>query len=143
MRDTKTSMTASHICECKGPEDKWVISKLTEDIEGWGYTDIILKTDGEPAIVRVADAVKQARTQPTLLQSPPAYDPAANGVAEHAVQDFMGQMRACKLGLEQRINVEVPTNAKVIEWMAEHASNTINKALVGHDGKTPAWRLIG
>ena len=69
MRDTKTSMTAAHICECKGTEDKWFVNKLIEDIESWGYTEIILKTDGETAIVQVAETMKRRRNHSTILQS--------------------------------------------------------------------------
>ena len=43
-----------HACRCKGTEDKTVVNKIVEDIECMGYTDIILKTDGEPALVQVA-----------------------------------------------------------------------------------------
>jgi hypothetical protein len=143
IRDSKTSMVASHICEKKGGEDKWILDQVVADIDQWGYTDIILKTDGEPAIVDVAERVKKRRAHPTILQNPPAYDPASNGVAEHAVQDFMGQMRACKLSLEQRVKVEIPSNASIIQWLAEHASFTLNRGLIGHDGKSPYARLMG
>ena len=51
IRDQATGMIAGHMCETKGPGDKWVVNKIIEDIADWGYTDIILKTDGEPAIL--------------------------------------------------------------------------------------------
>ena len=143
MRDTKTGCTAAHICEGKGTQDKWVVTRLVNDIDGWGYTNIILKSDGEPAIVQMVEEIKRRRQHPTIPQSPPAYDPAANGVAEHAVQDYMAQMRACKIGLESRIKTKVETDWRVLEWMSEHAAMTLNRALVGHDGKTPIWRLMG
>ena len=143
MRDQRTGMTAAHVCLSKGAEDLWTVNRLVMDIDEWGYTDIILKTDGEPSIVMVAEAMKRRRHHPTLPQHPPAYDPASNGVAEHAVQDFMAQKRACKLGLEKRINRKIETDWRVLEWMAEHAAATISKCQVGHDGKTPKWRLMG
>ena len=31
----------------------------------------------------------------------------------------------------------------IIEWMTEHSATTINRAQVGHDGKTPFRRLLG
>ena len=86
IRDKRTTTTAGHICECKGTDDNWVVNKIVKDIEEMGYTDIILKTDGEPAIVQLATEVKNRRNKSTILQNPPAYDPAANGVAERAVQ---------------------------------------------------------
>ena len=143
IRDKRTTMTAMHVCLCKGMEDRWIVDAILEDIANMGYTNIILKTDGEPALVQVAREVKKRRAHPTVLQHPPAYDPEANGVAERAVQEAMGQMRACKIGLEQRTRVKVETNWAILEWMAEHAGDTINRGLLGHDGKTPDWRLMG
>ena len=143
MRAKKTSMTAAFVCTMKGPEDKWIIKKLVETIDNWGYTKIILKTDGEPALTRVAEEIKRARTHETIPQCPPAYDPAANGAAEHAVQDVMGQVRAIKIGIEQRTRTKVSTNGPVIQWIVEHAAWTINVALVGHDGKVPRQRMLG
>ena len=143
MRAKKTGMTAAHVCTVKGPEDKWIIKKLVEATENWGYTKIILKTDGEPALVRVAEEVKKARSHETIPQSPPAYDPAANGAAEHAVQDVMGQIRAIKIGLEQRTKTKISTNGPVVQWIVEHSTTTINIGLVGHDGKVPRQRMLG
>ena len=57
MRDTRTGSTAAHICECKGIQDKWVVARLVNDIDGWGYTSIILKSDGEPAIVQLVEEI--------------------------------------------------------------------------------------
>ena len=143
MRDSRTGCTASHICESKGISDSWVVQKLVDDIDAWGYTDIIMKSDGEPALVKVVEEVKRRRKHSTIPQNPPAYDPQANGTAEHAVQDVMAQMRAIKLGLEQRTKMKVETNWRILEWMIEHASSLINMCLVGHDGKTPRSRLLG
>ena len=79
IRDKRTTMTAMHVCLCKGMEDRWIVDAILEDIANMGYTNIILKTDGEPALVQVATEVKKRRAHPTVLQHPPAYDPDANG----------------------------------------------------------------
>ena len=54
-------------------------------MDALGYRKVVLKTDGEPALVAVQEAVAKARTHETLCQNPPGYDPQANGVAERAV----------------------------------------------------------
>ena len=58
---------------------------------------------GEPALVQVLENVKLAREAPSIIQHSPAYDPQANRAAEKAVQDYMGQVRAMKIGLEWKM----------------------------------------
>ena len=55
----------------------------------------------------------------------------------------MGQIRAMKIGLEQRIGVKVTTRWKIIEWIVELSAVLINRCLVGKDGKTAYARLMG
>ena len=100
-RDTKT--IHGHIVDVKGVGDGWIVSKLMEDIDNLGYTDLILKGDGEPALVQVMNEVKRQRSHKTILEHPPAYDPMSNGAVEKAVDQFMCQFRAIKIGLERRI----------------------------------------
>ena len=92
MRDKKTTTTYAHICETKGASDTYVLQQLVKDIEDLGHTKIILKGDGEPALVNLMEKNKQARSHPTIIQKPPAYDPQASGVAERAVQEYMGRL---------------------------------------------------
>ena len=56
---------------------------------------------------------------------------------------FMNQMRAMKIGQEQRIRMKIDTSWKIAEWMGELAPTPINRCFVGHDGKTPYARLMG
>ena len=70
-------------------------------------------------MVQVLEQIKQARDAPTLLQNPPAYDPQSNGVAEKAVQDWMGQVRAMKIGLEARLKCRVESDRNILEWVVE------------------------
>ena len=65
-----------------------------------GYRKVVLKTDGEPALVTVHEAVAKARTHETICQNPPGYDPQANGVTERAVAELKAQLRARKICLE-------------------------------------------
>ena len=63
--------------------------KIKEDTARLWNQDVILKGDGEPALVQVLENVKLARA------------------AEKAVQDYMGQVRAMKIGLEARLKCKV------------------------------------
>lgn len=94
IRDRPTKTTYSHQCECKGPEDNWILQQLLQDLEELGHGDVILKLDGEPSLVKLLREVKARRPQGTILEHPPAYDPQSNGTAEKAVQEVMEQLRA-------------------------------------------------
>ena len=93
VRDKSTKTTFAHICEQKGSADAWVVRRVLEDLDHLGHVDVILKGDGEPALVQLMKEVKKLRAQPTFIQHPPAYDPQSNGVAEHAVQEYIDQFR--------------------------------------------------
>ena len=95
-RDRETLQTFAHLCRCKGASDEWVVDKLVEDIASLGHTKVIVKTDGEPALV-VYESIKEKRKHPTLPKHPPAYDPQSNGAIEKAVDDVMGLGVICLL----------------------------------------------
>ena len=104
-------------------------------------TKIVLKTDGEPALVQVQDRIISVRTKPTIPENPPAYDPQATGGAERGVQEVKGQLRANKLGLDAGIGVEITESMAILEWMIPQAADTINRFLVGDDGRTAYSRV--
>ena len=49
----------------KGTGDSQLADKITENIKNWAHTKIVLKADGEPAIVQVMEAVKRRRAHST------------------------------------------------------------------------------
>ena len=142
-RDKDTVSTFAHVCESKGISDKWAVNKVIEDIDLMGHTEIILKGDGEPALIQLMDEIKRRRNHPTIIQNPPAYDPQSNGAAEKAVQDYMGQVRAGKIGLEFRLKEKVESQWPIMEWIGEHACVLLDRYQVGHDGKVPYQRRMG
>ena len=136
-----SGFTFSHLATCKGTNDEKIVGKVLRSINESGNTKIVLKTDGEPAIIQVQEKVVAERSHPTVPRNPPAYDPQANGVAERAVQEVKCQLRAIKLGLEARLEKEIDNKQAILEWMIPHAADSINKYLVGEDGRTAYYRV--
>ena len=72
-KDDHTKMILGHVCERTGASDTWVIELIEWDIGRLRYHDVILKGDGEPALVQVLENVKLAREAPSIIQHSPVY----------------------------------------------------------------------
>ena len=95
LRDARIRITFAHTCDTKGSTDQWVIGKLLEDIEALGHAEVILKCDGQRALVQVVQEMRR-RPQSTIVQHPPAYNPQSNGPCDKAVQYVTTQLRVIK-----------------------------------------------
>ena len=51
-------MKFAHKSERKGATEQWVIEKIIEDINRLGYTEVVLKGDGERALQEVLKRLK-------------------------------------------------------------------------------------
>ena len=140
-RDRRTKYTFAHLVNKKGTADEKIVGKVLSSIMETGNTSMELKTDGEPALVQVQEAVIGKRQHPTVPVNPPAYDPQSNGAAERAVQEVKAQIRSIKLGIEARVKKEVNNELPILEWMIPHAAGAINRFLIGVDGKTAYQRI--
>ena len=64
-----------HLVSCKGLDDELIVKKMINTMEDFGLTQTELKTDGEPALAQVQEAVIAQRPHATLPTNPPAHDP--------------------------------------------------------------------
>ncbi len=142
-KDESTGMPFQHRVEHKGIAYEWVAKRIIKDLEDIGRRDVILKTDGEPAIVALQSKIIEGRVGRTIPRNPPVYNPEANGPCEKAVQDVTGHTRTLKLALEARLKYTIPMDAPVMEWIIEHAAFILGRYEVGHDGMTSYERLTG
>ena len=102
MVDHETRATFAYVCECKGAESKGLVEQVVSDVEKLGHTKVILKTDQEPAIRDVQRAVKNKRSQNTILENSPVGESQSNGVVERNIQTIVAQIRTMKDALEKR-----------------------------------------
>ena len=142
-KDEVSGTIIHHKILSKGTGDEWLLKRLVKDLEDLGRRDVVLKTDGEPAIVAMQAKIQAMRDGRTILKNPPAYNPAANGPCEKAVQDATAHARALKIALEARLKITIKEDSTVLDWIIEHAAFLINKFSIGHGGMTPHERLVG
>ena len=57
---------AAHVCQLKRAADKSVVERVCDDINLFGHSGVVLKGDGEPALVQVQSAIKEKRGHPTI-----------------------------------------------------------------------------
>ena len=116
---------------------------MASDLGVLGYKRLVLKSDGEPAVQALKEAVKAERHEEIVLESSPVGESQSNGGAECAVQLVQGQFRAMKDSLEARIGTRIAEDSPVVPWLIMHAARTMNRYSVGADGKTPYRRWKG
>ena len=104
---------------------------------------MILKSDGEPSIVALKEAVRLERGERIVLESSPVKESKSNGIIENAIQQVQGQIRAIKDGLESRIRTRIGGDASIVPWLVMHAARTLNGYVVGPDGKMAYRRWKG
>ena len=116
---------------------------MIKDLKKLGYSEVILKCDGEPALKSVQEEVKRKRPEPTILENSPVGDSRSNGAAERAVQAIGEQVRVLRRGLEQRLGLKLSGKHPVTSWLVEHAADLLSRYQVGDDGRTGYERLKG
>ena len=79
--DRKTGGITAHVVNCKGSADGWIVGRLVQDTEDFGYNgcQIRIKNDQEPAIMEVQRDVMARRTGITVPTNSPVGDSNANG----------------------------------------------------------------
>ena len=143
MRCHRTKSTFAHVCKNKGASDTWIVKRLAKDIDSLGYGAVILRSDNEPAIIQLQEAIKNQRNAHTKCENSEVGDSRANGVAEKAVQEVKGQVRTMLIALEKKLDEKIGEGLPVLEWMVEYSALLISRYAKGSDGKTPVERLRG
>ena len=82
------------------------------DVKWLGYSKVTLKSDNEPAIVKLLqEALRELRVQgleQTMEEHSPEYDSQANGSAEVGVKLLKGHFRTVRFCIESRLGHRIP-----------------------------------
>ena len=136
----------------KGGTGKFAVDKCLDFIEENGdrQGNIIVKTDQEPSIKCLIEAIIEAREGGKTIpeQSPKSsggqfQSSGSNGIVERGVQEMEGKIRALYLGLEDCLGRKVDAREKILTFMPEYAAYLINRLHKGLDGKVPYQRVKG
>ena len=142
VKDSKSKMTWATTIPTKGP-DLFSVNFMLACLNETGYNRLILKSDGEPAIVALKREVKsKAAGIEIILQEAPTGDHSANGAVEVAIRDEKRQSRALLSELEEHFGKLEDTHP-LLTWLSRHAAFCLSRFSIQDDGKTPYQRLTG
>ena len=144
--ERSTGMKMSTSVPTKGASGRFMVDKAIEFIEecGNGKNDsIIVKSDQEEAIKYFTKDLREVREGKTILEESPVQSHGSNGGVERGVQSVEGQVRTMKLGLEERLGMDIDAEERIVHFLPEYASYLLNRLEVGKDGKTSYERTKG
>ena len=74
-----------------------------------------------------------------------AFSPCSchKGDIENTAKQIQGMARTLKMGLETRLDAEIPEEHPIIPWLIRHGANILNRYHVGKDGFTAHRRARG
>ena len=88
------------------------------------YRRVILKSDQEPSIVALCDAVKNGWHGEILPEASPM-ESNSNGEVERAVQSVLELARTLKYLQEQQSGITLESRSPLLGWLVEHCSNLL------------------
>ena len=104
MTNIRTGMLCANEVLGKGLKN---VDKLVKDIQLIVYSEIILKSAGEPELINIQNEVQGRRQGNTMLKNRSVGDSSANGHAERAVQSFAGHVVTLKKAVEHRVVIKL------------------------------------
>ena len=84
---------------------------------------MLIRTDGEPALVALKDAITKALPEGATPVKTPVGESASNGGMEDGVRIFKVLLRVHLAALERRIGAKFPSNHPVLTWLVEHVGD--------------------
>ena len=119
--------------------DEHAVAELKNDVIGSGFTEVLVRSDNEPAILALkesaATALKLAGVNVKTEESA-LYGSQSNGLAESAVKDAKDAVRTNLACLVRRFGLEFPGGHPVLTWLVKYSVAMVNRCRRGPDGKT-------
>ena len=142
VKDTKSKAVFAHTVPRKGVDEKrFSVDMVVADVLWLGYSKVLLKSDNEPAIVKLLKeslaTLKVSGVDQVGEEHSPPYDSQANGAVEAAVKQVKARIRTMKLCLWRRIGKRIPPRHPIMTWLAPHAASIVRYRVRGPDGQTP------
>ena len=132
----------------KGGGDKYVTSSAVSFLEELGYARFRCRTDPEPAIKAMVDAVIKCLSadravEQTLPEEAIPESHASLGALEGWHNLLQGQIRALRLNVEDRFGSIVGVTHQCVPWLVRHATWLLHRFQRTQNGATGFKNLKG
>ena len=126
-KDRRAKWIFAHMVPSKGL-DPHAVKMIRRELSLAGYSRMILKSDQEPSILAVIEAVKRERAEAIeiLPDESPVGEHQSNGEVENAIRSVQSQIRTTRLGLQSRYNSKIRADHPIMPWLMHHAALLIN-----------------
>ena len=114
VRDRWTRNIWAFAVPSKGTEHPYAGKAVLGALNKLGYRKMILKTDQEPAIKKLAQEIKNGCSSEIVLENSQKYVSQSNGEAERAVQSVQGMIRTLKEHVEHKARMKIPTTHPIL-----------------------------
>ena len=109
---------------------------MHQELKSWGHPGgpgnaLILKSDGEPAIVAVREALARCHGGCISPEQPPVGEHQSNGRAEEAGRTIRDQARVLKIQFQIRIRRKVEASEPIMAWLIRWAAMSVSRFLIG------------
>ena len=131
---------------CKGIEDEFPVETATKWILGLGYSEVIVRADGESSIValgrKVGEKFREACVK-AMQNTSPAHDSQSAGDAESGVRIAKEKVRTLACYARELHGVTVERSHASLPWCVRFAAQVIFRSHRGTDGMTGYRRAYG
>ena len=129
-------------------EMDWLMQDLSEELKAWGHPGceaghIVIKTDGEPSITAIRDALAKFHGGRVVAELPPRGESQSNGAVEEAGKTAREYMRVLKEQLEDKAQMTIAGADVIAAWLVRWGAMLCSRYAVGRDGLTPYERRRG
>ena len=142
LKEIRTKAIGAFMVPNKGC-DEWLVKTIVQFMASCGCGRSILKSDGEPAIVALQEAIVRSRQSETIVENSPKGDSQSNGAAENAVRETEGMIRTWKVYVEERLGTRLDNRHVLLPWLVLHAGLIHTRYKISHDGKTAYQKIKG
>ena len=127
---------------------EWLIKDVHDELKSWGYPGggdnaLILKSDGEPAIVAVREAIARFHGGQISPEQSATGESQSKGKAEVSGKVIRGMVKVFKDQLEYKTKMAIASSDTIMQWLVKWAAMIYSRFKVGADGKSLYERVRG